>query len=243
MSRRKIDETGNVYGRLTVLYQTPNSGGAGKKIKWHCQCECGKEKDIDGGSLRNGSTKSCGCIQKEIVSHFNEKDLVGQHFEKLLVLEKTDKRKNGKIVWKCQCDCGEICYKTTSNLTLQQSKCCGKCLQIKSWGEQKIINILKENNISFEREKIFSNCFYTIPNSKCRFDFYVNNEYLIEYDGKQHFIKDSGYGKDLENIQARDNFKNQWCKDNNIPLIRIPYTHYDNLCIEDLLLETSKFVT
>ena len=32
MSRRKIDETGNVYGRLTVLYQTPNSGGAGKNL-------------------------------------------------------------------------------------------------------------------------------------------------------------------------------------------------------------------
>jgi hypothetical protein len=92
---RRIDETGNVYGRLTVLYQTPNSGGAGgKKIKWHCRCECGKEKDIDGGSLRSGLTKSCGCLQKEIVSHFNEKDLVGQRFEKLLVLSYISKLYN-----------------------------------------------------------------------------------------------------------------------------------------------------
>jgi hypothetical protein len=35
--------------------------------------------------------------------------------------------------------------------------------------------------------------------------------------------------------------KNQWCKENNIPLIRIPYTHLKDLSIEDLILETSKF--
>lgn len=36
--------------------------------------------------------------------------------------------------------------------------------------------------------------------------------------------------------------KNQWCKDNNIPLIRIPYTHLDKLIIEDLKLETTTFL-
>ena len=35
--------------------------------------------------------------------------------------------------------------------------------------------------------------------------------------------------------------KNHWCKDNNIPIIRIPYTHLDNLELSDLLLETSPF--
>ena len=58
----------------------------------------------------------------------------------------------------------------------------------------------------------------------------------------QHFIKDNGYGADLENIQKRDAFKNAWTKEKNIPLIRIPYTHYDDLCLEDLLLETSSFI-
>ena len=43
-------------------------------------------------------------------------------------------------------------------------------------------------------------------------------------------------------IQERDTYKNQWCKENNIPLIRIPYTHLNDLCLEDLLLETSKFI-
>ena len=36
--------------------------------------------------------------------------------------------------------------------------------------------------------------------------------------------------------------KNEWCRANKIPLIRIPYWHYDDLCIEDLKLETSKYI-
>ena len=70
--------------------------------------------------------------------------------------------------------------------------------------------------------------------------YYVNNKYLIEYDGEQHFKKDSIFN--YEYTHKHDLMKTQWCKENNIPLIRIPYTHYNDLCIEDLLLETSKFI-
>ena len=45
-----------------------------------------------------------------------------------------------------------------------------------------------------------------------------------------------------ELAQKHDIIKNAWCLANDIPLIRIPYTHYDNLCLEDLQLETSKFI-
>ena len=57
---RFIDETGNKYGSLTVLHkaETPK----GKPIKWRCQCDCGNEVDVYGTSLRNGNTKSCGCL-------------------------------------------------------------------------------------------------------------------------------------------------------------------------------------
>lgn len=110
--------------------------------------------------------------------------------------------------------------------------------------KRRIENILliRKNKIPFEQEKIFLNCKFPNSNGYARFDFFVDNKYLIEYDGIQHFIKDSGYGVDLENIQKRDAFKNAWTKEKNILLIRIPYTHYDDLCLEDLLLETSSFI-
>lgn len=235
---RLIDETGNRYGRLLVLYRVENDNN---RAKWHCKCDCGKECDVIGKSLRKGLTKSCGCLQKEKVKNINEKKITNQRFGRLIAIEPTKERKHGYVVWKCLCDCGNIHYVTTNNLSMGKVTSCG-CMAHKSLGEEKIIKFLSQANIPFEREKIFDNCFYSASNSKCRFDFFVDNKYLIEYDGKQHYIKDKGYGKDLDLIQKRDFYKNNWCKENNIPLIRIPYTHYDSLCIEDLLLESSNFI-
>ena len=146
------------------------------------------------------------------------------------------------MYWKCKCDCGAFTQVINQDLFSGHTQSCG-CLRSK--GELKITQILIKNNIPFEREKQFQNCIYSKINTKPRFDFYINNNYLIEYDGRQHFQSDNigwNNSENLKQTQLRDNFKNQWCKKNNIPLIRIPYTHYDKLCLEDLLLETSKFI-
>lgn len=146
------------------------------------------------------------------------------------------------MYWRCKCDCGSIIEVINQDLFNGHTTSCG-CNRSK--GELKISQILTQNNIPFEREKQFLNCIYSKKNAKPRFDFYVNNQYLIEYDGRQHFEADNSGWNTLEQLkitQARDNFKNNWCKENNIPLIRIPYTHYDDLCINDLLLETSQYI-
>ena len=101
----------------------------------------------------------------------------------------------------------------------------------------KIAEILDEANIEYEIEKTFSSC---KDKKELPFDFYINNSYLIEYDGEQHFDKNSIF--DYEYTHNHDLIKTKWCKDNNIPLIRIPYTHYDNLTLEDLQLETTQFL-
>ena len=56
---RRKDETGNVYGRLTVLEFSHIEKNS--KAYWRCKCECGNETVICGYSLRRGYTKSCGC--------------------------------------------------------------------------------------------------------------------------------------------------------------------------------------
>lgn len=43
-------------------------------------------------------------------------------------------------------------------------------------------------------------------------------------------------------IQEHDSFKNKWCKENHIPLIRIPYTQLDEMTLQDLQLTTSRFI-
>lgn len=60
---RKIDLTGKTFGRLTVV-EHPN-GSSGKVV---CRCTCGTVKSVYAMSLKSGKTKSCGCLQKEIVA-------------------------------------------------------------------------------------------------------------------------------------------------------------------------------
>lgn len=58
------DETGSVYGRLTVVSRNIESKKG--KAKWNCLCECGKQTIVDGDKLRRGHTVSCGCYHRDI---------------------------------------------------------------------------------------------------------------------------------------------------------------------------------
>jgi len=75
MATKKIDITGNQYGRLTVL---GFSHSENNKRLWDCLCDCGTEKKIIGASLKNGRTSSCGCIRRETVASLN-KDRMRKH--------------------------------------------------------------------------------------------------------------------------------------------------------------------
>lgn len=54
------DETGNRYGRLTVITRVPNDQAA----MWLCICTCGKQAAVRGKDLRQGQV-SCGCFRRE----------------------------------------------------------------------------------------------------------------------------------------------------------------------------------
>lgn len=144
------------------------------------------------------------------------------------------------IIWKCKCDCGNITYIAAKNLVNNFTFSCG-CLK-QSHGEYIIEQLLKQYKIPYEREYRFEDCKDKKP---LPFDFYVNQQYLIEYDGNIHFFhKNNGWNNEnnLQLIKKHDEIKNQWCKENNIPLIRIPYTHLNKLTINDLLLNTTDFL-
>jgi len=60
-----IDLTKKRFGRLTVIERAENAKCG--NIRWRCICDCGNETIPQSVSLRNGTTQSCGCLQKEIV--------------------------------------------------------------------------------------------------------------------------------------------------------------------------------
>lgn len=64
---RMIDLTGQTYGRLTVERAVKRPGD--RCIHWECRCSCGRSSVVGSGNLRNGQTKSCGCLMGRAIKH------------------------------------------------------------------------------------------------------------------------------------------------------------------------------
>lgn len=95
-----------------------------------------------------------------------------------------------------------------------------------SKGESGIRSILSKHNINFTEQYTFSDC-RSDKKRLLKFDFAIFNsdntlKLLIEFDGSHHF---NNYGREerFKDIKRRDSLKNEYCKNNNIKLIRIPY--------------------
>ena len=244
-------------GFLTVKDRASSEGRAAQVI---CQCVCGAYIKTKLNNIRNGHTQSCGCKAKEerqergrTVGSLEKK---GKDYTKIknpfYTFNKQLKEKNSEgFYWDIICNrCGQH-YKEVPSQLISEKRRRGNnpcpCWKNQSKGILKIIDLLNNNNINFIQEYTFEDCLSPKGN-KMKFDFYLPEEkYLIEYDGEQHFIPSNFGSKEqtgkerLLKQQEYDNIKNQWCKNNNIILIRIPYTQYNILSIEDLKKETSKF--
>lgn len=124
------------------------------------------------------------------------------------------------------------------------------CRCTNSRGEEKISEILSKRGIKFEKQYRFKDLLGE-KNRPYFFDFAIKNEqdelaYLIEFDGEQHFSYkgEKGWATEerLVNQQNKDHKKNLYCFEHNIPLIRIPYKRFNKLNLEDLKLDTTKFL-
>lgn len=110
---------------------------------------------------------------------------------------------------------------------------CQKCCN--SLGEVKIRQYLDDNNIKYSMEYTFDKCRSLIP---LPFDFYLEDyNVCIEFDGQQHFELNTFFGgqEDFDALKVRDEIKNNFCRENGIQLIRIPY--WDINCITEILDE------
>jgi Zn finger protein HypA/HybF involved in hydrogenase expression len=146
-------------------------------------------------------------------------------------------RKDIKIKIKCN-NCNSFFFQRPS-CHLQGSGCpeCYNNFNI-SKGEEKIEQFLKNENIPYKREYKFKNCKHK---NKLPFDFYLPElNTIIEFDGAHHFKSIPYFGgiKRLKQTQINDNIKNNYCKNNNIKLIRISYKDFKK--IEEILKEKIK---
>ena len=232
------DLTGQVFSELTVVGPTnKRQNGA---IVWECKCSCGNLTQVSTGNLQSGHTRSCGHLHENLAS--SRTDITGHRYGRLVAKKFLYSNENKQCVWECECDCGNTTTATVNQLNSNKKMSCG-CL--KSKGEQKIIELLQQYNIPFEYQKTFPNCISPDSGYHLIFDFYIDNKYLVEFDGEQHFFYTENGWSNLKNFtktKMRDMYKNEWCQNNNIPLIRIPYTQLQSLNISDILLEETPWL-
>jgi hypothetical protein len=201
---------------------------------------CGNTYSVDPHSfLRGRRCPYCASNAVKTTKKFKQdvKNLVGDEYSVL------GEYKNAytKVLMRHN-ECGHE-WKVKPNYFLLGSRC-PKCASSK--GELEVFNFLKDNGILVEREKTFEDLKDV---ALLRFDFYLPEYNIcIEYDGIQHFepIDFSGSDKvlaqeNLENIRRRDRLKNKYCLDNNIRLIRIPYTADKDILniLEKLLIDAT----
>ena len=237
----KINEVGNIYGYLTVIAPAPNKNN---RAMWRCKCRCGNECEVSGKQLRNGHTKSCGCLKIEKTIQRNMErgggDLTGQRFGKLTVLKFEEWLDHGNghrdRMWRCKCDCGNECVVNHRYLRNGNTESCG-C--IKSRGNATIMQWLNANHYIYQAEYGFKDLTAKGGNPYL-FDFAIFNnnkklKCLIEYQGNIHFETGSGWNNEvaLADCQRRDKIKFDYCQENNIKLYYITYKEI----IEDRLKE------
>ena len=137
--------------------------------------------------------------------------------------------------------CTQCEYKCSLNGNLQNhiKRCTGdvNC----SAGEYKILKLLEKLNYEKDVDFLHNSSFWNIKDKGLlRWDFVINhtsdNPKVLEYDGRQHLVPVSFGGcsiekarENFENSQRRDKIKNDYCKENNIPILRISYLDIDNM--------------
>jgi hypothetical protein len=139
------------------------------------------------------------------------------------------------VSWNCICDCGGRVTVQSGNLKNGHTQSCG-CISSK--GESAIARHLIENHINYDPQYHFEDC---VDVGLLRFDFGILDDddkllFLCEYDGQQHFepVIFGNFSYDVaiqkyNDLVRRDKIKNEYCNNNNIALLRIPYWEYDNI--------------
>lgn len=151
-----------------------------------------------------------------------QKQLDKEFFGSVKLLEYNAVR--SKNTYRCL-KCGLIFKQTQKNLLA--SRGCPKCDRIKSKGERKLEQLLRENKIAFKTQVAFPD----LSQGRQHFDFVVYKDetykdilYCIECQGEQHRIsKEAIFRDSLETIQERDKKKREYCKEKSLSLYEIVY--------------------
>ena len=127
--RRRVENIiGQKYGRLTIVDYIGIINGM---ATYRFQCDCGSVIDEPIIRIKNGNTRSCGCLHKEKASerwdkYRKEHDVIGKKFGRLTALEFVG-IDNQMATYRFQCDCGKIVVRSLHSVASGNTNSCG-CL-------------------------------------------------------------------------------------------------------------------
>lgn len=145
----------------------------------------------------------------------------------LEILNEDNEFTNSKeFKFSCKCKCGNIYSATLFQIIYGNRYRCPKCVNKISNLELTVLKYLQSLNLKIETQKTFEEC---KVKRKLRFDFYLPDyNTVIEVNGNQHYYDNPLFFRKLEEQQKYDNIKKQYCKDNNINFLEIPFWKIEN---------------
>ena len=124
------DIAGKRFGLLTAV--RPTEQRAHRTVVWECACDCGNTAYVTLGNLRNGSTKSCGCLKHQTKSKkqtgIPTEVQESMRFTRLTVIRPAQGQETNTGVWECLCDCGKTVFAKAEDLLREKIESCG-CLE------------------------------------------------------------------------------------------------------------------
>lgn len=215
--------------------------GMNKTLK--CYCKLHKlefEHDAKYILYEGQGCSECSHIRRSNAFRLSNEEIIERVHEANPDIEIADintyKSFYDSLLFRCK-KCGEEWYSTFGNLTINKSRC-PYCSRNISKGEEKIISYMQKAKLNYYPQYAFPDCKYKNP---LKFDMAILDSDdqllgLVEYQGEQHYtpVKYFGGEEQLKENKLRDSIKREYCVQNNIPLLEIPYWEYDNV---DLILE------
>lgn len=228
----------------TIMYRDYYKSINNPYVKKYCCNNCKEIKIKECNLLKYGVENPMSIKElhdKQSALYRADINIVKRDFLKMgfILLEENYKNNRTKMPCKCINHQDIIQYKNYDSI--KQHEGCSLCNASK--GEKEIRNFLINNNYTYKPQYTIDKVIGT-GGRLLRFDFvvYLNDNFilLIEYDGLQHFeaVDFASKGKQwaeeqFELIKIKDKIKNEYCIENNIPLLRIPYWDFDR--IEEIL--------
>ena len=199
--------------------------GKAEKVRLKCK-KCGHEFERYAHSFNSNPHMCPKCFPKGKSKSITIEEAQIRtdtiYYGQIQILEY--KGNNSLTNWLCN-NCGQIFSAVPVSIWRGRSKGCPFCTKQISVGEESIRQYLIKHNIQFIQQYRFKDCKDKLP---LPFDFYLPKyNTCIEFQGEQHYLTRSLYHSDI--LIYHDNIKKDYCLQNNINLITIPFNELSNI--------------